>query len=34
MSYLKFVDYEWSVHDGAEGNILLDINDGTDFCLD
>jgi len=31
---LRFVDYEYSKTGGVAGNILLDINDGTDYCMD
>jgi hypothetical protein len=31
---LKFVDYEYSITGGTSGSVLLDINDGVDFCVD
>jgi len=31
---LKFVDAEYARTGGTSGNVLLDINDGADFCLD
>lgn len=31
---LGFVDYDWSTNGGLTGNVLLDIDDGEDYCLD